>query len=116
MQIKDSRFHKVWDIEDKGNFSKVRLGDSKKDKEGNYTNCTWNAILVGKAHNMGVSQNDTINILSGQIFQDKGKDGKYYTNITIFEVEFANKEQKAKDETELGYRMLDDDDSGDVPF
>ena len=32
MQIKDSRFHKVWEIEDKGNFSKVKLGDSKKDK------------------------------------------------------------------------------------
>ena len=49
MQIQNSRYHKVWEIEDKGNYSKVKLGDSKKDKEGNYTNCTWNVILVGKA-------------------------------------------------------------------
>ena len=115
MQIQNSRYHKVWEIEDKGNYSKVKLGDSKKDKEGNYTNCTWNAILVGKAHQIGVSQNDTINILSGQIFQDKVGD-KYYTNVTIFEIEFVNKEQKKQDETDLGFRMLDDDESYSVPF
>ena len=33
MQIQNSKFHKVWEIEDKGNFSKIRLGDSKKDKD-----------------------------------------------------------------------------------
>ena len=115
MRIQNSRYHKVWEIEDKGNYSKVKLGDSKKDKEGNYTNCTWNAILVGKAHQAGVFQNDTINILSGQIFQDKGRDGKYYTNVTIFDIEFSNKEQKKQDETDLGFRMLEDD-SSDVPF
>ena len=64
MQIQNSRYHEVWEIEDKGNYSKVKLGDSKKDKDGNYTNCTWNAILVGKAQQENVSQNDTINILS----------------------------------------------------
>lgn len=119
MQIKDSRFHKVWEIEDKGNFSKVKLGDSKKDKDGNYTNCTWNAILVGKAQQENVSQNDTINIVSGQIFQDKGEDGKYYTNVTIFDLEFSNKEQKKKDDAETfdpdGFRALEDGDEL-IPF
>ena len=100
-------------------WNKVKLGDSKKDKDGNYTNCTWNAILVGKAQQENVSQNDTINILSGQIFQDKGKDGKYYTNVTIFDLEFANKEQKKKDDAETfdpeGFRALEDGDES-IPF
>ena len=118
MQIKDSRYHKVWEIEDKGNFSKVRLGDSKKDKEGNYTNCTWSAILVGKAQQENVMVGDTINIISGQVFLDKGKDGKYYPNVTIFELEFANKAEKKKDEAETfdpdGFRAIEDDEL--VPF
>ena len=98
---------------------KTILEEVRKDKDGNYTNCTWNAILVGKAQQENVSQNDTINILSGQIFQDKGKDGKYYTNVTIFDLEFANKEQKKKDDMETfdpeGFRALEDGDEL-IPF
>lgn len=101
MQIKDSKYHKVWELEEKGNLIKVKLGDSKKEKDGNYKNCTWNAILVHHARDMGIEQGDTINIISGQVFQEKVGD-KWYTNVTVFEAEIERKgEGKSKENSDF---------------
>lgn len=118
MQIQNSRFHKVWEIENKGNYSEVKLGDSRKEKDGTYTNCTWLARFVGKAHalaeDLGIVSGDTINVLSGTIFSEKGKNGTYFTKVVIFDFEVERKqEQKKKDDIETfdpeGFRALDDD-------
>ena len=89
MNISNSKFHKCWEAENKGNFTKIKFGDSKKNKDGTWTNCTWSGILVGKAHEMGLGKDDKFNIISGQVFQDKVGD-KYYTNTVIFEIEFCD--------------------------
>jgi len=94
MQIKDSRFHKCWEIEDKGNVKRIKFGDSKKSKDGTYINCTWSGILVGKAKDVkakdvSINKEDVFTINSGIVFQEKYND-KWYTNVTIFDIDVTS--------------------------
>lgn len=89
MNISNSKFHKCWESENKGTFTKIKFGDSKKNKDGTWINCTWSGILVGKAHETGLNKDEKFNIISGQVFQDKVGD-KFYTNTVIFEIELCD--------------------------
>jgi hypothetical protein len=83
------KYLKVWKVEPQAKFVKLDLGDSKKNKDGGYDNWTWfGCIAVGDAKEAAeqLSSGDVIEVVSGQISQNKGKDGKYYNNIVIFDL------------------------------
>lgn len=87
MQIKDSRYHKVWKKEEKNGFTKLNLGDSRKNKDGEYENWTWfDVLIVGRAKNTPVNEGDTITINSGLISKRKYNE-KYYDDIVVFDFE-----------------------------
>ena len=113
MQIKDSRYHKCWEIEKLEKYSKVKIGDSRKNKDGGYDKCTWIGILVGAAHNAGLATGDVFDISSGQIFSRKGKEGKWYTNVTVFELEVTKKAEPKPDES---FTEIEGDSDDFIPF
>ena len=90
------KYSKVWKIEEVNGLIKVNLGDSKKNKEGNYDNCTWfGCLIVGNAKSVELKEGDIVNA-HGQIFQNKVGD-KYYTNVVIFEICLSeNSKSKSK--------------------
>ena len=101
MQIKDSRFHKVWEVEkdDYGN-TKLNLGDSKKNQDGTYTNWSWfGCKLVGNAKQFRVSKGDTINIKSGVIEMRQCSDGVYRPFVVIFDIEHSSNQQQGNNQS-----------------
>ena len=91
MQIKDSKFHKVWKIEENNGLKFIDLGDSKKEKDGSYTNWTWfKCMLVGNAKNVELAEGDTVTVVSGLVQKRKYND-KYYDNVVIFDIEVTKK-------------------------
>jgi len=87
MQI-SGKYLKAWKLTEQNGFVKVDLGDSNKKKDGSYDNFTWfGCNLVGNAKTAGVREGDTVEVKSGIITMNKGKDAKWYTNVTIFEIE-----------------------------
>ncbi len=95
MQIKDSKYHKVWSVEvDQNGNKKVDLGDSKKNQDGTYFNWTWKwCRLVGNAKGVHLEEGDTVTIRSGKLDQYKDKDGNYRNSVTIFDIEVTAKGQ-----------------------
>lgn len=93
MQIKDSRFHKVWKIEvDQNGRKKVNLGDSKKNQDGTYSNWTWfYCNLVGNAKGVQLQEGDTVTIVNGKMEMYKTNEGIYKNSITIFDIEVTSK-------------------------
>lgn len=116
MQIKDSRFHKVWEIKEDKGFKKLNLGDSKKNKDGGYDSWTWfDVTLVGNAKNTPVDKGDTITINSGLFTQRKYKD-KYYNDIVIFDFEVTKKGDQPTQNQYDNYESLSEEESEDIPF
>ena len=117
MQIKDSRFHKVWEVKNQNGFTKVNLGDSKKNKDGGYDNFTWfDCLLVGNAKNVQLNKGDTITVVSGQITKRK-YNGKFYDDMVIFELEVTKRAEVNPVQSDSGlgdFQALEDDDS--IPF
>ena len=111
MQIKDSRYHKVWEVKEENGIKKVNLGDSKKNKDGSWDNWTWfDCMLVGDAKKVEINKGDTITINSGQVQKRKYK-GKYYDNVVLFNIEVTDK----SDEIDPGdFESVEEDDS--IPF
>lgn len=84
------KYLKVWKVEDKGTVKIVDLGDSRKDRQGAYENCTWfGCLFCGSAAQKPIQEGDKINVTSGQIFQEK-YEGKYYTKVKVFHFETEN--------------------------
>ena len=111
--MKNSKFHRVWKVEEKGNMKLVDLGDSKKEKDGSYTNWNWfKTMFVGKAKDLDIEEGDTITIISGLV-QKRKYEGKYYDNVVIFEAEITKKAED-KEIKESDFAAVDDDD--DIPF
>jgi len=115
MQIKDSKYHKCWEIEDKGTYKKIKIGDSKKKQDGSYENCTWFGILVGKAAQVDINKDDVFTIHSGQVFTNKGNDGKFYTSVTVFELEVTKKAESSQSDSQGDFTEFDPLDD-DCPF
>lgn len=79
------KFLKVWEVEDKGSLKLVNLGDSRKNRDGSYDKWTWfKCAFVGKAKDLPIKKGDTIEIVSGIIYQEKYND-KWQTRVTIFD-------------------------------
>ena len=121
MQIKDSRFHKVWKVEEKNGFKKIQLGDSKKEKDGSYSNWSWfDVTLVGNAKNIPIAEGDTITIISGLCNKRKYND-KFYDDVVIFDFEVTRQSDQRPEPNKAayqgnleGFQAVDTD--SDIPF
>jgi hypothetical protein len=79
------KYLKVWKVKEQNGFTKLDIGDSKKQKDGTYKSWTWfDCTLLGNAKNVQVNEKDTIEITSGIITQ-REYNGKWYNDIVIFE-------------------------------
>ncbi len=110
------KFKKVWKVEEKNGFTKINLGDSKKNKDGSYSNWTWfDCTLMGNAKNVRLNEGDTIEVTSGVINQ-REYNGKYYNDIVLFEIEVTgNAQPKQPEQNNMsGFQAIDD--SSDIPF
>ena len=105
------KYLKVWKKQEQNGFTKLDLGDSRKMKDGTYKNWTWfGCTPVGKAKEVEVNEGDTIEIISGQVSQDKSGD-KWYTNITIFDFEVTKKGENA-----VSDEIVEINDTEGLPF
>ena len=95
--ISERQFATVWEVEDKGNYSLVKMSTSRKDKDsGEYKNSNWSFVrFVGDAHKKAneLSKKDRIVIKGGGISSEPYiKDGEkmYPKNpqIVIFNWDF----------------------------
>jgi len=117
----NGKYLKVWKKKENNGYIKLDLGDSKKNKDGTYTNWTWfDCLLVGNAKNVMINENDTVEVKSAQISQEKYQD-KWYTRIVIFEIEVmhqGNHQQKQQAPAPQGgfegFASIDNID--DIPF
>ncbi len=100
LQIKDSRFVKVWKIKETEYGKRFDLGTSRKDQEGNYIKTNWfGCRLVGKAKVLGdgIREGDLIKIVSGVLDNVYNKEKKVtYMNRTIFEAELEGDYKKVE--------------------
>jgi len=113
------KYAKVWEVKEENGVTKINLGDSKKNKDGTYTNWTWfGCALFGNAKGMNVQKDDKIHA-KGQISMYKGNDGKYYQNIALFDIEFVEKKEETSfmsldEDLMAGFAAIEDDDF--IPF
>lgn len=90
---------KVWKIEAHEKFTKIQCSTQTK-KDGNYiTDFSSYVTLVGEAHKKAVdlTENSRIKILNFGV-TTSNYNGKYYTNITVFDFEL--KEQNSSETNE----------------
>lgn len=110
------KFLKVWKVEEKNGFIKVDLGDSKKNKDGTYSNFTWHGCtLFGDAKSVSVNEGDTVEVKSGVITQRKYED-KWYNDIAIFDLEVTKKGEVKKNPSEAFVSVDEDFTTDDCPF
>ena len=85
------KYLKVWEVEEKSGYKFLNLGDSRKDKQGQYENCTWfNCILLGEAAKHTFNKGDLVEVKSAQIFMEKYND-KWSPKIKIFDIVLMEK-------------------------
>lgn len=126
MQISNSKFHKVWEVElDQNGRKKVNLGDSKKNQDGTFTNWTWfYCNLVGNAKGVRIEKGDTVTIKSGKIEMYKANDGTFKNSVTIFDIEVSAKgnagygDHQAQNVNNQSYKSNDSQGNfeSDIPF
>lgn len=81
------KYLKVWKVERHDKYTKVDLGDGKKDKNGNWQNWTWyNCAILGEARNVQLNEGDKVEVKSGIISMEKYND-KWSAKIVIFDIE-----------------------------
>ena len=103
------KYLKVWKKEEKNGFTKLDLGDSKKQKDGTYVNWTWfGCTLFGNAKSVDIIEGDVVEVKSGLISQRKYNE-KYYNDIVIFEIEVMQKGEPKQ-------RTEDRDFNDDIPY
>ena len=109
------KYLKVWKVKENNGFKKLDLGDSKKNKDGEYTKWTWfDCLLVGNAKGLEVREQDTIEIKNGLISQEKYND-KWYTRIVIFDAEVMGRKEPENIQDDFsGFQAIDDD--SEIPF
>lgn len=98
MGFRIDAYAKVWEVNDKGNYSEARISISKKNKLTNQyeTDFQSKVRLVGQAHNCRVKANDRIKIKSCDVSTRYNKEtGVTYTNYVIFEIETDDEQPKA---------------------
>ena len=81
------KYLKVWKKTEQNGFTKLDLGDSRKNKDGTYQNWTWfGCTLFGNAKSVDIIEGDKVEVKSGIISQ-REYNGKWYNDIVIFEIE-----------------------------
>lgn len=98
MGFRIDAYAKVWEVNDKGNYSEARISISKKNKLTNEyeTDFQSKVRLVGQAHNCRVKANDRIKIKACDVSTRYNKEtGVTYTNYVIFEIETDDEQPKA---------------------
>lgn len=98
MGFRIDAYAKVWEVNDKGNYSEARISISKKNKLTNQyeTDFQSKVRLVGQAHNCRVKANDRIKIKACDVSTRYNKEtGVTYTNYVIFEIETDDEQPKA---------------------
>jgi hypothetical protein len=88
-------FAKVWESEDKGKYSIVNLSTSKKNKDtGEYTTDFSSKFVrfVGTAHERlkDLDENGRIKLGNCEVTINKSKEGKFFTDFTVFSFENAS--------------------------
>jgi len=87
------KYLKVWKVEERNGYIHLDLGDTRKDKNGEYENCTWfGCTLLGDAAKKNIKEGDKVEVKSGQIFQEKYNE-KWYTKIKIFHIDVMESDQ-----------------------
>ena len=112
------KYMKVWKVKKQNGYTKLDLGDSKKNKDGKYDSWTWfDCLLVGNAKNANVKEGDKIEVLSGQISQEKYQD-KWYTRIVIFDLMVMDRPQQQPQQRQeySGLEGFEFDNDPSVPF
>ena len=112
-------FATVWHvdkIEDK--YSTVRIGTSKKNQDGTYTNSNWFATFIGKAHDKikTLEPKDRITIITGNVqnVSKKQPDSTYKTYLNVAVFDFEKQSEKTTGEMDTPPQVETADDS--VPF
>ena len=107
------KYLKVWKVKETNGYTRLDLGDSRKDKNNAYENCTWfDCILIGDAAKKTFNEGDLVEIKSGQIFMEKYND-KWYTKVRIFHIDVMEVEQQPEQPES---NNLQQDDFDEVPF
>lgn len=121
LYISEKQFATVWEVEDKGNYSLVKMSTSRKDKEsGDYKNSSWTFVrFVSQAHDKAKSlkKQDRIVIKGGGIsLEPYIKDGQktYPKNpqIVVFNFDFAEAFSSSGNSMDTPPSVEDDD----LPF
>ena len=97
------KYLKVWEVEARERVTLVNLGDSRKNKDGGYDSWTWyKTAFVGQAKGPAAQLNkgDVIEIKSGQISQNKADNGKWYTNVVVFEFDVTKHAEEKQESAE----------------
>lgn len=97
MGFHNGTYATVWSVEDKGNYTKVQLSTSSKNRETGDYETDWSdyANFVGGAHKLaqstGLKKQDRIKIIGGDEKNrfDKDNKRKYYNHV-VFEFEVIN--------------------------
>ncbi len=78
------KYFKVRKVEDKGTVKIVDLGDGRKNQQGEKEYCTWfKSLFCGDAAKKPIAEGDTIEVTSGQIFQEKYNE-KWSAKVKVF--------------------------------
>ena len=94
MDIK-GKFMKVWEVKESNGYTKLDLGDGRKNKDGETEYCTWfDCLLLGEAGKKDIKKGDVIEITSGQIFQRKYNE-KWYIDIKIWHLTVSEQNQES---------------------
>jgi len=120
MDIK-GKFMKVWEVKESNGYTKLDLGDGRKDKNGETEYCTWfDCLLLGSASEKEIVKGDVIEITSGQIFQRKYNE-KWYIDVKIWHLTVSEQENKPEPESKPftpppPYDSCESFDDSDIPF
>ena len=116
----EKQYATIWKVEDKGNYSNVRMSTSRKDKknEDAYLNSNWSFIrFVGKAHEkvtgLGAKTRITINKggLTKEPYMKEGE--KVYPkepSFVVFDFDLSDSPQQKEEED------FQQPDESDMPF
>lgn len=101
MGFRSGAFAKVWSVEDKGSFVKVRLSVSRKNKDTDQYEQTFSGFcsFVGNAKPgaQKLHEGDRIKLGDVDVTTTYNKDTKKeYTNFTVFSFEGANDNNAGK--------------------
>ena len=114
----------IWEVDNKGKYSSVRISTSKKKEDGNYENDFQDNFLplVGKAHTkaQSLSWPGVIQIRNCDVTKYwSKKTEKEYINFVIYDFDYIrpiNVGSDAKKPSSMGFMDMPDGDEDAMPF